>query len=450
MATNNQSLLQRRFQKEHDEQEIIVKKVEESEVHATDNEIQIIQEISERISNMFKEELAKTGFTPELTEKIKHAISREVGQLKNCTFELQKRVEKIALANITGLGAITQFMQNPAITEVVVQRYDNICVEIDGRIYATKASFADENTLRNIINRIVQPVGRQINLHTPIVDARLADGSRVHATIPPISPDGATLTIRKFSDEVITADDYLNKHHSLSEDMLYFLSECVKGKESILVSGGTGSGKTTLLNMLSGYIPENELIVTIEDDCELKLKQKNVRRLEARNIKTDDMKAVTIRDLVRTSLRMRPDRIIVGEIRDGSVVDMITAMSTGHEGSMSSVHSNSPTNLVNTRLPVLYSMCEDAHFSEQSQMLQISEAVHLIVQISRMPDFTRKITHITAVEGMDTTYNRIKLVDIFRYSDEKGYYATGNKPKSIIQRLKSRGIVLNESIFEAK
>lgn len=445
---SNQSLLQRRFKKEHDEQEIIVKKVEETEVHATDDEKQIIQQVSERISNQFKKELAETGFTPQLTEKIKQAISKEANQLQNCSFELQKRVEKIALANITGLGAITPFMQNPAITEIVVQRYDNICVEIDGRIYATKASFSDESTLRNIINRIVQPVGRQINLHTPIVDARLADGSRVHATIPPISPDGATLTIRKFSDDVLSADDYLYKHQSLNQNMLTFLSTCVRGKESILISGGTGSGKTTLLNMLSSYIPDDELIVTIEDDCELKLQQHNVRRLESRNIETDDMKAIKIKDLVKTSLRMRPDRIIVGEIRDGSVVDMITAMSTGHEGSMGTVHASSPTNLINTRMPVLYSMCEDAHFSEQSQMLQISEAIHLIVQISRMPDFSRKITHITAIEGMDTTYNRIKLVDIFRYSPEKGYYATGNKPKEIIRRLKSRGITLDESIFE--
>lgn len=441
------SLLSERFKKEQIEQEEIVRKVDGAIVSATDDEKKIVTEISERISNQFMKELAQTGFTPQLTEKIKQAICEEVNLLPNCTFELKKRVEKIALANVTGLGAITPYMENPDITEIVVQRYDNICVEKDGRIYSVPAKFSDEETLRNIINRIVQPVGRQINLHTPIVDARLADGSRVHATIPPISPDGATLTIRKFSDKVLDGDAYI-KLGSLDEKMLKFLSTCVEGKETILVSGGTGSGKTTLLNMLSNYIPENELIVTIEDDCELKLNQHNVRRLESRHIKTDEMEAITIRQLVKASLRMRPDRIIVGEIRDGSVIDMITAMGTGHEGSMSTAHANSPTNLVNSRLPVLYSMCDDAQFSEQSQMLQISEAVHLIVQISRMPDYSRKITHITAIDGIDETFHRIKLVDIFRYSPEKGFYATGNIPKATIKRLKEKNITIDMDIFK--
>lgn len=441
------SLFQDRLKKEQVEQEQIEKKVEESVLSATDDEKKTVEEIAERISIKFKGQLAKGGFTPQLTEEIKDSIRKEISELPNCTFEFRKRVEKIALANVTGLGAITPYINNPNVTEIIVQRYDNICVEVGGRVYKVAAQFTDEDTLRNIINRIVQPVGRQINLHTPIVDARLADGSRVHATIPPISPDGATLTIRKFTDNVLTGEDYV-KNGSISQEMLEFLSTCVRGKESILVSGGTGSGKTTLLNMLSNYIPDEELIITIEDDCELKLHQQNVRRLEARHIKTDEMEAVTIRSLVKASLRMRPDRIIVGEIRDGSVVDMITAMGTGHDGSMSTVHSNSPQNLVNSRLPVLYSMYEDAQFSERSQMLQISEAVHLIVQISRMPDYTRKITHITAVEGIDSAFNRIKLTDIFRYTQEKGFYATGNVPKGTINRLKSRGIEMNMSLFK--
>lgn len=291
-----------------------------------------------------------------------------------------------------------------------MQRYDNIVIERNGKIEPVAATFNDEEHLMTIIRRIVQRVGRQISVSTPIVDARLKDGSRVNATMKDVSPDGATLTIRKFNHTILNGKDYLRKN-SMSKVMLYFLDRCVRGKVNILVSGGTGTGKTTLLNMLSAFIPNDELIITIEDTLELKLQQSNVRRMEVRLAKTKEMMQIDQKALVKAALRQRPDRIILGEARDGSIVDLISAMSTGHEGSMSTIHANSPRNAVDVRIPILYSMNEDTNFSEQSVAMQVAEALQLIVQISRFPDGSRKITHISHVDGL-TANDKVNIKDI--------------------------------------
>ena len=341
-------------------------------------------------------------------------------------------------------------MADPKVTEIVVQRWDHICIEREGKIHRVQATFTDERHLQTVIQRIVQPIGRQINVSRPIVDARLGDGSRVCATIPPASPDGATLDIRRFFDVALTGEDYI-RLGSMNEDMLDFLRKAVRAKSSIIVSGGTGTGKTTLLNMLSGAIPDDELIITIEDSCELKLESPNVRRLETRTVtssgKNDNAMNVDIRALVKTSLRMRPDRIVVGEIRDGTITDMISAMSTGHEGSMCTVHANSAVNLVNVRLPMLYSMA-DAAFSEESEAIQIAEAIDLIVQIKRYGKL-RAIQSITEVTGMEGS--RVKLTDIFRYDEiKKEYYATGYRPRKILDRMLEKGIEISDDMFKSR
>lgn len=301
--------------------------------------------------------------------------------------------------------------------------------------------------LQNVINRILQPVGRAVNLSTPKVDARLEDGSRICATIPPISPKGATLTIRKFNNSMMVDSKYLELG-SLSEPMLEFLKKCVQGKTSIFVSGGTGTGKTTFLNMLSAYIPENELLITIEDTLELQLKQKNVRSMETREITSSTMESIDMAALVKSSLRMRPDRIIVGETRDGAVVSLLSAMSTGHEGSMSTGHANSPDNLVRVRIPTMMEMDKGSSFSERAKSLMIAEALQLIVQLRRLPDGKRIVSNICSVEGVDK-FGNIMLKDIFiyDYSDKKFKY-TGFFPKKIAEHLESNGVALTKNILD--
>lgn len=412
----------------------------------SEDEADVVRRLAGQMSTKFRDEISRYGLTPEIKQRIREAIT-EAATRETGDYEQQQRIAHLACNHVIGLGPLEVFMADPDVTEIIVQRFDNICVEKGGIMYHVNAAFTDEAQLQMVINRIVQPVGRQINLSTPIVDARLGDGSRVNATVPPVTPDGATLSIRKFSDKAMTGEDYLQLE-SLNENMLEFLSKCVAGKVNIIVSGGTSTGKTTLLNMLSSYIPENELIVTIEDSCELQLRQTNVRRMEARQSSTEGLMPITTQTLVKNSLRMRPDRIIVGEIRDGTIVDMMSAMSTGHEGSMSTVHANNPGNLMNSRMPILYGMNDQVKFAIETQYMQIAEAIQLVVHISRLRNGKRKITHITEVSGL-TDKNRIKLNDIFRYNDgNDAFEPTGYVPVSIIERLKSKGVTIDEKIFD--
>lgn len=425
----------------------IDQKVSSEQITPTQNERRNINELIQRISSQFRKELTDTTVDrKELDEKIKKCIQSEIEKFP-ASYEEKRRLEKLAIANIIGLGPIQPLLDNPEITEIVVQRYDNIVVEKNGKIFSTKTVFSDEQALQNVINRILQPVGRAVNLSTPKVDARLEDGSRICATIPPISPKGATLTIRKFNNSMMVDSKYLELG-SLSEPMLEFLKKCVQGKTSIFVSGGTGTGKTTFLNMLSAYIPENELLITIEDTLELQLKQKNVRSMETREITSSTMESIDMAALVKSSLRMRPDRIIVGETRDGAVVSLLSAMSTGHEGSMSTGHANSPDNLVRVRIPTMMEMDKGSSFSERAKSLMIAEALQLIVQLRRLPDGKRIVSNICSVEGVDKFGNIIlKDIFIYDYSDKKFKY-TGFFSKKIAEHLESNGVALTKNILD--
>ena len=425
----------------------IDQKVSSEQITPTQNERRNINELIQRISSQFRKELTDTTVDrKELDEKIKKCIQSEIEKFP-ASYEEKRRLEKLAIANIIGLGPIQPLLDNPEITEIVVQRYDNIVVEKNGKIFSTKSVFSDEQALQNVINRILQPVGRAVNLSTPKVDARLEDGSRICATIPPITPKGATLTIRKFNNSMMVDSKYLELG-SLSEPMLKFLKKCVQGKTSIFVSGGTGTGKTTFLNMLSAYIPENELLITIEDTLELQLKQKNVRSMETREITSSTMESIDMASLVKSYLRMRPDRIIVGETRDGAVVSLLSAMSTGHEGSMSTGHANSPENLVRVRIPTMMELDKGSSFSEKAKSLMIAEALQLIVQLRRLPNGKRIVSNICSVEGVDK-FGNIILKDIFIYDHtDKKFKYTGFFPKKIAEHLEANGVALTKDILD--
>lgn len=395
-------------------------------IRPSDDEIAKSDAIVRSVSEMFANRIATEG----ITDTVKNAIISQVDkELSNYAtdYEERSRIRRLVITSMFGLGPLEPYLKaNSGVTDIIVQRYNSICVEDKYGMHRVEAEFNSEEHLRNVIQRIVQQVGRQINLSTPMVDAKLRDGSRVHATIPPISPDGATLTIRRFNNEKLDAENYL-ANGTLDKKILEFLKDCVRAKINILVSGGTGSGKTTLLNMLSSFIPADELIITIEDNCELQLRQPNVRRLEARD-GSGEMENIDIQELVKQSLRMRPDRIIVGEVRDGAVVDMFSAMSTGHEGSMSTVHSDSPEALIGSRLPTLFSMYKGGSFTEQTQTFMTAEALQLIVQISREPNKTRRITYVTAIDGIDDKTGKIRLTKLFEYDRPNDSFRVVGKP----------------------
>lgn len=449
--------LKERFQQEKEVQRQKDDQVKKEDLRATNEESIHVQNILREISVKFRDQIARAGLTipQQLSMDIRQTVVQlcdkiDDPSLNDDIYTHKKRIERLVMANILGLGAITPYMDDPEITEIVVQRWDNIVIERKGKIEKVDASFMSEEHLKNIINRIVQPVGRSINIQVPLVDARLPDGSRVNATIPPISPDGATLTIRKFSKDALTGQDYI-KLGSLSPEMLAFLAKCVEGRCAMVVIGGTGTGKTTALNMLSSYIPKDELIVTVEDSCELQLHQPNVRRMEARGStqlgQNENINAVTIQDLVRNALRMRPDRLIVGEIRDHTIVDMMSAMSTGHDGSMSTIHANSPENLVNSRLPILYGMNTKASFTPTSQAIQIVEALQLIVCLEHLRDGRRVFTNITHVVGLDER-DRVMLEDIFVFDKVANKHKwTGYVPEAILKRLRDRNVVMPDNVF---
>ncbi len=363
----------------------------------------------------------------------------------------RERVATDLFNDIMGYGPIEVLIQDPSISEIMVNGPDKIYIEDKGKLKLTDLKFRDEDHLMNIINRIVSNVGRHVDEASPMVDARLADGSRVNAIIPPLSLIGPVLTIRKFGKKPITAQQLL-KFGSLNPDMLHFLEACVKGKLNIVVAGGTGSGKTTLLNVLSSYIPEDERIVTIEDAAEVQLKQEHVITLEARPANLEGKGAVTIRNLVKNALRMRPDRIIVGEVRSEETLDMLQAMNTGHDGSLTTTHANSPRDTV-ARLETMVLM-SGMELPLKAIRDQISSAIDLIVQQSRLRDGTRKITSITEVIGMEGDV--VSMQDIFVYEtdgtvDASGKFvgkfrATGVRPKCL-EKIKGNGVTVNNEWF---
>ncbi|MDI9518355.1 MAG: CpaF family protein [Erysipelotrichaceae bacterium] len=350
-----------------------------------------------------------------------------------------------------GLGPLESLLKNDEITEIMVNGPRQVYIERNGKIELSSVAFRDDNHVLNIIDRIISPLGRRCDESTPMVDARLADGSRVNAIIPPVSLVGPTITIRKFSKTPLEISDLI-KFNSLSHQMSNFLEACVKGKANIMVFGGTGSGKTTLLNTLSGFIPTNERIVTIEDAAELQLKQPHVVTLESRPPNVEGSGEITIRDLVRNSLRMRPDRIVVGEVRSGEALDMLQAMNTGHDGSLTTAHANSSRDLL-SRLETMVLMA-GMGLPSRAIREQISSAFNIIVHQSRLRDGSRKVVGISEVMGMEG--DTIILQDIFVFEQE-GFDATGSirgkfvptgiRPR-ILERIHQEGVLTNDNWFK--
>ncbi|MBI4041489.1 MAG: CpaF family protein [Deltaproteobacteria bacterium] len=318
-----------------------------------------------------------------------------------------------------GLGALEKLLADPAVTEIMVNRKDQIYIEKNGKIQLVPLNFTSDEQLLGIIERIVAPLGRRIDEKTPYCDARLPDGSRVHAIIPPLSLTGPVLTIRKFSKTPFSIQDLI-RFGSLTDEIADFLRAATESRQNIVVSGGTGTGKTTLLNVLSSFIPASDRIITVEDSAELRLTQPHVCRLESRPPNIEGKGAITIRDLVRNTLRMRPDRIVVGECRDGAALDMLQAMNTGHDGSLTTVHANNPRDCL-SRLETLVMMA-GMDLPSRAIREQIASAVNLIVQIARFSDGSRRITHISEVMGIEGDHIQIKDIVVFK---QKGIDAQG-------------------------
>jgi pilus assembly protein CpaF len=407
----------------------IFDKVVEEVTISQENEdnMQIIEDEIRKIANEVIETEAKY-----LTRNERNIITRDI------------------INETIGFGPITPLLSDPDINEVMVNGPNQVYVERQGRLELSDTTFKDNNHIFHIIERIVAPLGRRIDESSPMVDARLPNGSRVNIIIPPLALNGPTITIRKFSDNPYTVNDLI-RFGTLTAEVAQFLKACVEARLNIIVSGGTGSGKTTTLNVISSFIPSDERIVTIEDAAELQLKQDHVVRLETRPPNVEGKGAVSIRDLVRNSLRMRPDRIVVGEVRSGEALDMLQAMNTGHDGSLTTAHANSPRDIL-SRLETMVLM-SGMELPVRAIREQISSAIDLIVQQTRLKDGTRRITYITEVSGMEGEV--ITLQDIFVYKEEgldntggiKGRLVpTGLKP-GFMDKLAKTGVVLPTDLF---
>jgi pilus assembly protein CpaF len=365
------------------------------------------------------------------------------------TIDRKKVVDEL-VNDLTGFGPINPLLLDPEVSEVMVNGPNQVYVERSGRIELTSVQFRDNEHVMGVVDRIVAPIGRRVDEASPMVDARLPDGSRVNVIIPPLALNGPTITIRKFSQDPYTIDDLIG-FGTLTEEMAAFLDACVKARLNIFVSGGTGSGKTTTLNVLSSCIPSDERIVTIEDAAELKLWQEHVVSLESRPANIEGKGSITIRDLVRNSLRMRPERVVIGEVRGGEALDMLQAMNTGHDGSLATGHSNSPRDMI-SRLETMVLMA-GIELPIKAIREQIAGALDLIIHQSRLKDGSRKITHITEVQGLEG--DTVVLQDIFLFEQQGvdvggkiiGRLApTGVRPK-FYERLETSGIYIPPSVF---
>jgi pilus assembly protein CpaF len=361
------------------------------------------------------------------------------------------RIAREVTDEILGHGPIEPLLRDPAVSEIMVNGPRRIYVERSGRLHVVDAEFADEAHLRRVIDRIVSRVGRRVDEASPMVDARLPDGSRVNAVVPPVALDGSTLTIRKFSADPLQVDDLIS-FGTMTPQTAGLLSACVRGRLDIVVSGGTGSGKTTTLNVLSSFIPTDERVVTVEDAAELQLHQDHVVRMESRPANTEGRGEITIRDLVRNALRMRPDRIVVGEVRDGAALDMLQAMNTGHDGSLTTVHANTPRDTI-ARLETMVLMA-GMDLPIRAIREQIAAAVDLIIQVARLKDGTRRITHVTEVIGMEgdvVTMQDLFLFDFSAGQDADGRFKgqlvpTGLRPR-FIEEIVAHGVELTMDVF---
>jgi pilus assembly protein CpaF len=432
-----------------------IKEFKELEILYTDEVMSIKNKIHTYV--LEKLNLPETAMKEMAAEELQARLETSLDQtMRDLWHELpsdipQEMLRQAMIDELVGFGPISPLLRSKLISEVMVNGPSRVFIESKGRLYETGVRFFNSQHLIAIIQRIVEPLGRHVDAASPMVDARLPDGSRVNAIIPPLALDGASVTIRKFADKKLTTDD-LVAYGSMTKEMALFLEEAVRSRQNILVSGGTGSGKTTLLNILSQFIPPGERIVTVEDSAELKLSHRNIVRLEARPANIEGQGRVTIRDLVVNTLRMRPDRIIVGECRGAEALDMLQAMNTGHDGSMTTCHANNPRDA----LARLENMVMMAGFELPSTAIreQIASAVNLIVQQTRMPDGSRKVIKITEVAGREGS--TILLQDIFTYEQEGfdpdgkvrgAHVPTGNIPHFVEELRSSGDLQLDMGVF---
>ncbi|MBM3705305.1 MAG: CpaF family protein [Actinobacteria bacterium] len=419
-----------------------------------------IEDIKKNIHIKLIEELSDFIFKKNITDaelKSKVSNSAQTMVFEN-DFPMTPAERNSIIAEITddivGYGPIEEFLRNNEITEIMINNPSTIYIEKSGKIFRTDKAFSDENHLMRIIDKIVSRIGRRVDEASPYVDARLPDGSRVNIIIGPLALNGPVMTIRKFAADPFKAEDLI-KMGTFTPRVVDFLKACVKGRINMLITGGTGTGKTTLLNVVSSFLPADERIITIEDAAELQLNQSHVIRLESRPPNIEGRGSVTIRDLVRNALRMRPDRIVVGEVRGGEALDMLQAMNTGHDGSLSTVHANSPRDVL-SRLETMVLMA-GVDLPVRAIREQISSAINLIVHMNRLKDGTRKVVKITEVQGMEGDI--ITLQDIFQYDfsqglDDWGNFrgqlrATGLRPK-FMSKLHDYGIEIPVQTFSTE
>ena len=390
-------------------------------------------------------------------DELRHHVDKLIKEIiKQMEGKIPADVDKIKLATdvlneAVGLGPLEELLAQDDITEIMVNKFDEIYIEKGGKLTKSNVVFSSDDAVMSAIERIVSPLGRRIDESSPLVDARLKDGSRVNAIIPPLALRGPCLTIRKFSKKKLTDQDMI-KFGAVNENMMKFLKMAVIHRKNIVISGGTGSGKTTLLNVLSNYIPETERIVTVEDAAEMKLSQPHIVSLEARPPNMEGKGAIPIRDLVKNCLRMRPDRIVVGECRGGEALDMLQAMNTGHDGSLTTAHANTPRDLI-ARLEVMV-MMSGMELPSKAIREQVASAVDIVVQQTRFSDGSRKVVNITEITG--TEGDMVQMQDIFRFQQEgyddegkvKGHYhATGRVPE-FYEDLRKRGLQVDMNIFD--
>lgn len=411
------------------------------------NELIKAMDLKKGITETNNDPAKEAALRQKTLQTITQLVDRESPNLQR---EERSKIIKEVLEEALGLGPLEDLLKDPTITEVMVNGHKKIFVEKSGKVTLSGVTFTSNLHLRNVIERIVTPLGRRVDEKTPYVDARLKDGSRVNAIIEPLAIDGPSLTIRKFKKGGISAEKYI-EFGSITKPMIDFLKICVENGLNIVISGGTGSGKTSLLNMLSGYIPSNERVVTVEDAAELQLQQEHVVRLESRPANMEGTGAVTIRDLVRNALRMRPDRIVVGECRDGAALDMLSAMNTGHDGSMTTTHANTPRECI-ARLETLCLMA-GMDLPVRAIREQVASAVNLIIQISRLSDGSRKVISVTEVCGMQG--DTVTLQEVFRFKEtgfDKNrkilgtFQAMGLIP-TFIEKLEAKGVYISRDLF---
>ncbi len=419
------------------------------------NEYQELKiEVQNKLLDVMDLKLLDTIETGQLRQEIRRLSERVLSEMKSTVplnFQEREKLLKDIEDEVMGLGPIEPFMRDPTVADILVNTYRQIYVERYGKLEKTEARFKDDAHLRRIIDKIVSAVGRRIDESSPMVDARLADGSRVNAIIKPLAIDGPMLSIRRFAVDPLEVEDLIGLR-TLTPELGVLLKGIVRARLNVMISGGTGSGKTTLLNVLSRFIPADERIITIEDSAELQLKQEHVVRLETRPANVEGRGEITARDLVRNSLRMRPDRIIIGEVRSKEAVDMLQAMNTGHDGSLTTIHANSPRDAL-MRLETIVSMA-GLNIPNEATRKYISSAIHVLIQLSRLADGTRKVTSVHEIVGMEGEV--VTMQEIFSFKQTgvdskgmvKGVFAAGGVMPKFIEKFKVMNIPIPYELFD--